>query len=243
MPIREFQNEGRAVMVDDQGKAVEKGLMERCSRCGEWILVQQQEIGYTPSGKMVCRPCWPVFDDVGTPMRNLNIPAEYATAELADFSAAVQRIAKEWPDRSPFFGILGPPRRGKTRLVWALARTLHRNRRFVTMVDCRLAQVDWMGSQRREEMVGRWMKAALLVLDDLSGGSISPGWRGVIEKVIDARKQNELPTCVVTMLGGDEFEGLFGQALRSRLHLYRWLNWPAKEPDRRPMGNDEKGGK
>jgi DNA replication protein DnaC len=175
-------------------------------------------------------------------MRALDIPPEYGTAEIVDFSPFVQRIAREWPDRSPFFGVFGGPGRGKTRLVWAVARALHRHRRFVTVVDCRQAQVEWSGSQRREDMMRRWTRAGLLALDDIAGGSMSPGWRATLEKVIDARKQENMPTMIVTMIAGEEFETIFGMALRSRMREYRWLNWPAKEPDRRPRGNDTKGG-
>jgi len=234
------REDGRGIAYDENGEA--KAVLDRCSRCGEWVDPHVTEVGFTPTGKAVCRPCWPNVEDRGAPMRDLVIPSEYGQAELLDFSPGVRVRMKEWPDQYAQFGIFGLPGRGKTRLVWAVARALHRHRRFVTVVDCRQAQVEWSGSQRREEMLRRWTRAGLLALDDITGGSMSPGWVATIEKILDARKQEGAPTLVVTMSRGQELEAIFGAACWSRLQAMKWLNWPAKEPDRRPLGNDEKGG-
>jgi len=235
MPIRELKNEGRAILFNDQGNSCELGLLEKCSRCGEWVPVQRNDVGYTPSGRMICRPCWPNIEDRGAPLRELEVPSEYAMAELTDFAPGFQRRAKEWPDHYPLYGIYGTPGVGKSHLVWAIARTLHRSRRFVTVVDCRQAQVEWSGSQRREDMLRRWTRAGLLVLDDISGGSMSPGWRATIEKAFDARKQEGMPTMIVTMDKGQELQDKFGRAFWSRLHQIKWFSFPANAPDRRKV--------
>jgi hypothetical protein len=227
------REDGRGIAYDENGEA--KAVLDLCSRCGEWVDPRVTEVGFAPSGKVVCRPCWPNIEDRGATMRELEVPSEYAMAELTDFAPGFQRRAKEWPDHYPLFGVYGTPGVGKSHLVWAIARTLHRARRFVTVVDCRKAQVDWMASQRRDEVVRRWSRAGLLVLDDITGGSMSPGWKATIEKVFDARKLENAPTLVVTMNTGKELEATFGRAFWSRLHQIKWFSFPANAPDRRKV--------
>jgi hypothetical protein len=177
----------------------------------------------------------------------LNVPALYAAATLDDMTldhlgaadrplfarklALARRYVDAWPDRAsnPRFPILvamtGEPGTGKTHVAWSMARALV-TRYLANVVvadfgavirDLRAAWKANRGAKTEDERLARYVKAELLVLDEVSTHAFYGEPTQHLYDLLAPREREQRPTIIVSNHRGAAVEALLGGPLTSRV--------------------------
>ena len=168
--------------------------------------------GYeTSEGQHYCNACGQNLNKVEW---STNIPAEYRAATLSDYKRPVESILRNWPKKLPFLMLQGIPGAGKTRACWAIIKAMSPT--FVRYVDGPTLRQSLMGDAR-EGALSALCAAKLLILDDISATTATPGWIEFIHALIDARTVNLKPMIITAACGKEELGRKFDGAIESRL--------------------------
>jgi DNA replication protein DnaC len=142
-------------------------------------------------------------------------------AALDDYQAVRDELARmlEFPAMLVLRGRNGP---GKTHLACALANAFCDRglpARYATAQQFFLELKSTFGEPGRTQLdlIERYGKYELLVLDEIEVRSDKPWENQVLRGLIDTRYRRELATVLITNLGGAELQDYFSPAIRDRI--------------------------
>jgi len=223
-----------------------------CPGCGEFVNVHAEGIRANERGHYYCKKCGNEIVDnyakaqvgegtVGAPIE-IEVPAEYMTASILQYSGKNQSALSSWPKKRPLMGILGIPGSGKSNAIWAIAKNLATRGQRATIMIASEERRRWY--QTKEDKRGKieesWMRAIWLLIDDISAPPASDGWQAVMHDLLTVRKRHLRPTVVTTAAKGEELEEKYGAAIRSRLSSFEWLQLADKDwrKEKKPIEDD-----
>jgi DNA replication protein DnaC len=204
----------------------------KCVGCGIWLEQYVDKIMWTRT-IAYCEEC-------GTkagrrPVQPPEVPFEYRSAEIGDAGSKVEAFLSEWPQKTKLIGLSGPPGRGKTHLAWAMVNHLYYKQNLAGLyLDAGEARERWVKSidlQIGDDLVFAWKNTSHLLLDDLTRGSATDGWKERLMQIIDHRTKHCLPTFLTNMTSSAVISELYGDEFMSRLKYFRWMQ--LNGPDRR----------
>jgi DNA replication protein DnaC len=146
----------------------------------------------------------------------------------------VAGFLERWPLKDRLIGLSGPPGRGKTHMAWAMLKHLYNLKLIGTYLDAGEARERWVKAvdlQFGDEMIYAWKQSAYLILDDITRGAATDGWKERLMQIIDHRTKNAMPTFITNMTSSKAISELYGDEFMSRLRYFKWLQ--LNGPDRR----------
>ncbi len=203
----------------------------KCTNCGRWMEQYKDKIMWTRT-IAYCEECAGAAGR--RPIPQPVIPFEYRGADIGDDGPKVAGFLERWPLKDRLIGLSGPPGRGKTHMAWAMLKHLYNLKLNGTYLDAGEARERWVKAvdlQFGDEMIYAWKQSAYLILDDITRGAATDGWKERLMQIIDHRTKNAMPTFVTNMTSSKAISELYGDEFMSRLRYFKWLQ--LNGPDRR----------
>lgn len=166
------------------------------------------------------------------PRTAMRIPPRYRKARLEQLEGIndkVEKIKKAFVDEDKSIVLTGPCGTGKTHVAccmiysWAAK---HRPTdpkgfpRFVSMQDLAdQIKRSWSATSSRTEeaIMGEFMRAPVLLLDDVGVGNVSDWSRGLLYSIIDKRYRHDQPVIITTNMTIEEIGTKIDDRIASRL--------------------------